>query len=76
MSSTGFIDSRVLDDYFDTRKLIDGKTKIKSVMTYDYSQNKASSYITSDLSGVTLNFIEPFNKLRDDKKNSDEKDFF
>ena len=69
MSSTGFIDSRVLDDYFDTRKLIDGKTKIKSVMTYDYSQNKASSYITSDLSGVTLNFIEPFNKLRDDKKN-------
>jgi len=68
LSSTGFFDTELLSDYFDTSKLIQGKTKIKSVMTYDYSQNKTSSYITSDLSGVTLNLIEPFNKISDDKK--------
>ena len=38
-------------------------------MTYDYSQNKISSYVTSDLSGVTLDFIEPFNKHSKDRKN-------
>ena len=69
LSSTGFFDTELLSDYFDTKKLIQGKTKIKSVMTYDYSQKKTSSYITSDLRGVTLNFIEPFNKISDDKKN-------
>ena len=69
LSSTGFFNTDALGTYFDMRKLIQGKTKIKSVMTYDYSKNKISSYVTSDLSGVTLNFIEPFNKISDDKKN-------
>ena len=69
LSSTGFFDTNVLSAYFDSRKLIQGKTKIRSVITYDYSQNKTSSYVTSDLSGVTLNFIEPFNKKSDDRKN-------
>ena len=69
LSSTGFFDTDVLSAYFDTGKLIQGKTKIRSVVTYDYSQNKTSSYVTSDLSGVTLNFIEPFNKISEDRKN-------
>ena len=62
LSSTGFFDIEALSTYFDMRKSIEGRSKIKSVMTYDYSQNKISSYVTSDLSGVTLDFIEPFNK--------------
>ena len=69
LSSTGLFDTEELSSYFDTRKLIQGSTKIKSVMTYDQSQNKISSYVTSDLSGVTLNFIEPLDKISDDIKN-------
>ena len=61
LSSTGFFDTEVLSAYFDMGKSIEGRSKIKSVMTYDYTQNKISSYVTSDLSGVTLDFIEPFN---------------
>ena len=69
LSSTGFFDTEALSTYFDMRKSIEGRSKIKSVMTYDYSQNKISSYVTSDLSGVTLDFIEPFNKNSKDRKN-------
>ena len=69
LSSTGFFDTEALSTYFDMRKSIEGRSKIKSVMTYDYSQNKISSYVTSDLSGVTLDFIEPFNKRSKDRKN-------
>ena len=69
LSSTGFFDIEALSTYFDMRKSIEGRSKIKSVMTYDYSQNKISSYVTSDLSGVTLDFIEPFNKHSKDRKN-------
>ena len=69
LSSTGSFDTKVLSAYFDTRKSIEGRSKIKSVMTYDYSQNKISSYVTSDLSGVSLDFIEPFNKNSKDRKN-------
>ena len=56
LSSTGFFDTKVLSTFFDMRKSIEGRSKIKSVMTYDYTQNKISSYVTSDLSGVTLRF--------------------
>ncbi len=69
LSSTGFFDTEILNTYFDMRNSIEGKSKIKSFLTYDYSQNKISSYVTSDLSGVTLDFIEPFNKNSKDRKN-------
>ena len=69
LSSTGFFDTEALSTYFDMRKSIEGRSKIKSVMIYDYSQNKISSYVTSDLSGVTVDFIKPFNKNSKDKKN-------
>ena len=69
LSSTGFFDAEALSTYFDMRKSIEGRSKIKSVMTYDYTQNKISSYVTSDLHGVTLDFIEPFNKNSKNRKN-------
>ena len=69
LSSTGLFDTELLSAFFDTKKLVEGSANIKSVMTYDYSQNKTSSYVTSDLRGVTLNLIEPFNKISDDRKN-------
>ena len=59
LSSTGFFDTEALGTYFDMRKSIEGRSKIKSVMTYDYSQNKISSYVTSDLSGVCLLYTSP-----------------
>ena len=69
LSSTGFFDTKILDDYFDISKLALGKTKIKSVTTYDYTNNIMSSYVTSDLNGISLSILEPFDKIYSENKN-------
>ena len=69
LTSNGIFDTEKLKDYFDLKELVDGKTKIKALFTYDYHQKVASSFITSNLEGVTLKIIEPFNKNKNENVN-------
>jgi len=69
LSSTGFLDTKILSEYLDIQGVTKGKTQIKSVTTYDHTQNIATSYVTSNLNGVSLNIIEPFNKTSKENKN-------
>ncbi len=69
LSSTGFLDTKMLSEYLKIDEVAKGKTKIKSVTTYDYTQNITTSYVTSSLNGVSLNIIEPFNKSSKENKN-------
>ena len=49
LTSNGVLDIKKLKDHIDVKDLIDGKTKIKAVVTYDYYQKELSSFITSNL---------------------------
>ena len=69
LSSTGSFDTKILNKSFDISELVKGETKIKSVTTYDYKKNIITSYVTTNLNGVSLNIIEPFNKNYDEDKN-------
>ena len=51
LTSNGVLDIKKLKDHIDVKDLIDGKTKIKAVVTYDYYQKELSSFITSNLEG-------------------------
>ena len=65
LSSTGFINTKVFDQLIDSGGYFEGEASIKALITYDYAQNKLSSYVTSDLDGVQLNLIKPFGKKID-----------
>ena len=69
LSSTGFINTKVFDQLIDSGGYFEGEASIKALITYDYAQNKLSSYLTSDLDGVQLNLIKPFGKKTDKKVN-------
>lgn len=69
MSSTGSFDTKTLEESFNISELVKGETKIKTVTTYDHTQNIITSYVTSNLNGVSLSLIEPFNKKYDENKN-------
>ena len=69
LSSTGTLDTKILNEYLDIEELAKGKTQIKSVTTYDSKQNIATYYVTSNLDCVSLNIIEPFNKSSKENKN-------
>ena len=69
LTSNGVLDIKKLKDHIDVKDLIDGKTKIKAVVTYDYHQKELSSFITSNLEGVKLNLMEPLNKTKNENAN-------
>ena len=69
ISSIGFFDVNKLDRLLETKGAVQGKTRIKSLLTYNYNSGKLSSYITSDLDGIAIKIMKPFNKTSNQKTN-------
>ena len=69
ISSLGIVDADILTKSFNIDNIIEGKTKIKSIVTYNHTKNKLSSFVTSDLKGLNINLIKPFNKQKEQKSN-------
>ncbi|MEK9793377.1 MAG: AsmA-like C-terminal region-containing protein [Gammaproteobacteria bacterium] len=69
ISSLGTVDADILTKSFNIDNIIKGKTKIKSMITYNHTKNELSSFVTSDLKGLNINLIEPFNKQKEQKSN-------
>ena len=69
ISSLGIVDADILTKLFNKDNMIEGETKIKSMITYNHTKNKLSSFVTSDLKGLNINLIEPFNKQKEQKSN-------
>ena len=69
ISSLGTVNADILTKSLNIDNIIEGKTKIKSMVTYNHTKNKLSSFVTSDLKGLNINLIEPFNKQKEQKSN-------
>ena len=70
VTSIGVINTSTLYDNFTiNKKVIDGETNVKSILSYDYDTKKISAYLSSDLDGVSIDLIEPWSKKKNDKVN-------
>ena len=68
LTSIGNIESLTLQNLFNTnKKIISGKSRFKSIFTYDNFTNHVSIYSSSDLEGISIKTIKPWAKEENKK---------